>query len=113
VALISAMEPDLDSDPGRVLFRQMMGAIAQYDRTMLTMKLKVARERKRAATGKCEGRKFYGDLPGEAEIRDRIRATRKAGAGLQAICDALNGEGVRTRFGRQWMPMTVARIAER
>jgi hypothetical protein len=28
VPLISAAEPDLDSDPGRVLFRQMMGAIA-------------------------------------------------------------------------------------
>src|ERR1051325_9513994 len=48
VTLVSAAEPDLDSDPGRVLFRQMMGAIAQYDRTMVVAKLRAARTRMRA-----------------------------------------------------------------
>lgn len=27
------------------------------------------------------------------------------------MCDALNTEGVATRFGKVWMPMTVQRIA--
>ena len=65
VVLISAAEPDLDSDPGRVLFRQMMGAIAQYDRTMVVLKLRAARKRIRADKGHCEGRKPYGVRPGK------------------------------------------------
>jgi DNA invertase Pin-like site-specific DNA recombinase len=112
--LISVMEPDLlQNDASRVLFRQLMGAIAQYDKTMIVMKLRAARNRKRAATGRCEGRKPYGFHPGEAAVRDRIRSMRKAGGALQSICDALNGENIPTRFGGRWFPMVVARIAAR
>jgi DNA invertase Pin-like site-specific DNA recombinase len=114
VTLISVAEPDLClDDPTRKLMRQIVGAIAEYDKTMIVIRLREARNRQRAATGKCEGRKFFGDKPGEAGIRDRIRAMRKAGSTLQAICDALNSEGVPTRYGKVWMPMTVQRIAGR
>ena len=34
----------------------MLGAVAQFDKAALVAKLKAARERKRAETGKCEGR---------------------------------------------------------
>lgn len=80
---------------------------------MIVIRLREARNRKRAANGKCEGRKFFGAKPGESGMRDRIRAMRAAGSTLQSICDALNAEGVATRFGRLWMPMTVQRIARR
>jgi DNA invertase Pin-like site-specific DNA recombinase len=114
ITLISAMEPDLCiDDPTRKLMRQIMGAISEYDRAMITLKLQAGKARKRAATGKCEGRKLYGEKPGESAVRDRIRTMRKKGATLQAICDTLNAEGVATRYGRIWMPMTVARIAKR
>jgi DNA invertase Pin-like site-specific DNA recombinase len=114
VTLISVAEPDLClDDPTRKLMRQIVGAIAEYDKTMIVIRLREARNRKRAAAGKCEGRKFFGDKPGEAAIRDRIRAMRKAGSTLQAICDTLNSEGVTTRYGKVWMPMTVQRIAGR
>jgi len=113
VALVSVHDEDIDSSPERVLFRQLMGAIAQYDKTMIVMKLRAARNRKRAATGRCEGRKPYGFHPGEAAVRDRIRSMRKAGGALQSICDALNAENIPTRFGGRWFPMVVARIAAR
>jgi len=114
IALASTSEPDLGSDdPHRVAMRQMMGVFAQYERSMLVIKLKVARDRKRADTGKCEGRKFFGDMPGESAVRDRIRSMRKTGSTLQAICNVLNAEPVATRFGKVWMPMTVQRIAGR
>src|ERR1017187_9184278 len=107
------MEPDLCvDDPTRKLMRQIMGAIAEYDRAMLVIKLRAARDAQRAK-GKCEGRKFFGDKPGEAGVRDRIRSMKKAGSKLQAICNTLNAEGVATRYGKIWMPMTVARIAKR
>jgi DNA invertase Pin-like site-specific DNA recombinase len=114
VTLVSVMEQDLDSDPGRVLFRQMMGAIAQYDRTMVVLKLKAARRRQRAATGRCEGRKPYGSRPGETEVLERIRALRQGGSKFDAIAATFNAEGVPTRTaGRRWFGSTVAKILRR
>jgi DNA invertase Pin-like site-specific DNA recombinase len=114
VTLISAAEPDLDSDPGRVLFRQMMGAIAQYDRTMVVLKLRAARRRMKATAGRCEGRKPYGDRPGEQAIIEGIRTQRAAGQTFDAIAAALNADGVPTRTaGRRWFGSTVAKIVRR
>ena len=59
--LISVAEPDLcGDDPSRKLMRQMFGAIAEYEKTMIVAKLKAARQRKRIKTGRCEGRKPFG-----------------------------------------------------
>lgn len=114
VTLISALEPDLDSDPGRVLFRQMMGAIAQYDRTMVVLKLRAARKRIKATKGRCEGRKPYGSRPGEKATIDRIRVLRASGQPYDAIAATLNTDAVPTRVtGRRWFGSTVARILRR
>ena len=113
VTLVSVHEQDIDSNPERILFRQIMGAIAQYDKTMVVLKLRGARQRKKAETGRCEGLKPFGDVPGESETRNRIRAMRKSGSTLQGICDALNSEGVTTRYRKRWMPMTIQRIVTR
>jgi DNA invertase Pin-like site-specific DNA recombinase len=85
VVLASATELDLDSDPTRVLFRQVMGAIAEYDRHMVVLKLRAARKRMKAATGRCEGRKPYGARPGEQETLERMRAMRADGQTYQSI----------------------------
>jgi DNA invertase Pin-like site-specific DNA recombinase len=112
--LVSVQEPDLmATDPARVMYRQMMGMVAQYEKSMIVLKLRGARQRMKATTGRCEGRKPFGARPGEAAVRDRIRAMRGTGSTLQAICDALNAEGVETRYGGHWMPMTVRGIAAR
>jgi hypothetical protein len=42
-----------------VLVRQVLGAIAQFEKTSLVAKLKAALDRKKAATGKCGGRRSY------------------------------------------------------
>lgn len=45
--LISVAEPDLmESDPTRVLMRELMGAVAQYDKSQIVAKLRGARIRK-------------------------------------------------------------------
>jgi DNA invertase Pin-like site-specific DNA recombinase len=79
VILLSATEQDLDSDPSRVLFRQIMGAIAEYDKAMVVTKLQAARKRLRASQGRCEGRKPDGTRPGECATLVRIQALRLAG----------------------------------
>lgn len=59
-------EPDLlKDDPSRKLMRQIFGAIAEYEKTMIVLKLRGARVRMRARNGRCEGAKPYGELPGE------------------------------------------------
>lgn len=114
VTLVSATEENLDADPTRVLFREMLGAIAQYDRAMTVLKLRAARKRVKAATGRCEGRKPFGELPGEAEIVSRLQAMRSGGLTFDRIAETLNTEGVQTRFaGRRWFGSTVAKILRR
>jgi DNA invertase Pin-like site-specific DNA recombinase len=44
----------LDDTPTAKLVRQVLGAISEFDKAMTVAKLRGARERKRAATGKCE-----------------------------------------------------------
>jgi hypothetical protein len=44
------------------LVRQVLGAIAQFEKTSLVAKLKAARDRKKATTGKCGGRRSYFEL---------------------------------------------------
>ena len=39
-----------------------MGAISQFEKATTVAKLRAARERKRAANGKCEGRKSHREL---------------------------------------------------
>jgi DNA invertase Pin-like site-specific DNA recombinase len=63
--LVSVCEPDLlQDDPSRKLMRQIFGAIAEYEKTMIVLKLRGARVRQKARTGRCEGAKPYGTLPG-------------------------------------------------
>src|SRR5262249_6803846 len=68
ISLIPATAPDFftEDTPTAVLVRQVLGAIAQFDKTSLVAKLRAARDRKKAATGKCEGRKSYAEARPES-----------------------------------------------
>src|SRR3954454_18157205 len=75
VELIPVDAPDhfLDETPTAVMVRQILGAVAQFEKAALLQKLRHARERKRAETGRCEGRK---PVP-EAVVREARRLARK------------------------------------
>src|SRR6266852_5482077 len=93
--LVSVAEPDLmANDPTRILVRQMMGAVAQYEKSQIVLKLRGARIRKRAKEGRCEGRKPYGFYEGEARAIERIKALRASGMGFDRAAAKLNEEGV-------------------
>jgi len=110
--LLSTMEPDLcSSDPTRVLVRHFMGAVAQYEKSQLVIKLRGARARMKASTGHCEGRKAYGHYEGEQAALERMKALYKeARLPYAKIAAQLNVEGLKPRTGQQWYPGGVRRI---
>ncbi|MBW1783168.1 MAG: recombinase family protein [Deltaproteobacteria bacterium] len=116
--LISATEGAdlLSEDPTRKLVRQVLGAIAEYDKTMTVLKLRAARERKRAKTGKCEGRKGYSEA--SPETLKEIRRLRRKPKGMkrrsyEAVAEELNRQGVTTMTGKAWTGANVAMALHR
>ncbi|SRR6266852_1214650 len=109
--LVSVSEPDLCSDdPSRVAMRQMLGVFAQLDRANIVLKLRAARQRKKAATGRCEGRLPYGSHEGEHEVLTRMKEMQASGSNWERIAATLNSEGVKTRSSGKWYPATIRRI---
>jgi DNA invertase Pin-like site-specific DNA recombinase len=119
IAADSGTDLSADSDdPTRRLIRQVLGAVAEFDRRVTVIKLRAARERKRLRGVRCEGRKPFGAFAGEAETLIRIRELRRKSQygrrrSLQQVCDVLNAEGRPTRGGKPWTKQTVSRILER
>ncbi len=112
--LVSVAEPDLCSDdPSRKLMRQIMGAFHEYEKQMIVVKLKAARQRTRLKRGSCEGRKPYGAYPGEAETLNRIKELAASGETTTAIANRLQAEGRKTRSGGEWLQPTVSKILNR
>jgi len=112
--LVSVMEPDLlRDDPTRKLMRQIFGAIAEYEKTMIVIKLRAARNRVKARKGRCEGRKPYGFYPGEKGVVERMKALRAEPLGFDRLAAKLNAEGFRTRKGTPWHGFAVNRILSR
>jgi DNA invertase Pin-like site-specific DNA recombinase len=109
--LISVAEPDLmANDPTRILMRQLMGAVAQYDKSQIVLKLRGARMRKRSAEGRCEGRKPFGRDEAEQGAIERMKALRAEGLAFDRIAEQLNAKGVPTRTGKRWHGVVINRI---
>jgi DNA invertase Pin-like site-specific DNA recombinase len=63
ITLIPVDAPDhfTTDTPTAVLIRQVLGAVSQFEKAMIVSKLRIARDRKRATEGKCEGRKSHAE----------------------------------------------------
>jgi DNA invertase Pin-like site-specific DNA recombinase len=112
--LVSVTEADLCSDdPSRKLMRQIMGAFHEYEKQMIVVKLRGARQRTKTKRGRCEGRKPYGHYPGEVETLKRIKELSAAGMTATDIAATLRREGRKTRNGGDWLQPTVSKILNR
>jgi DNA invertase Pin-like site-specific DNA recombinase len=113
---------DDPADPSRQLIRQILGAVNEYERSMITLRMRGGRERKRAAGGYAGfGSPPYGWeavdkalVPVEAEQRaiGRIRELRSAGLSLRNIGGVLTTEGHSPKRGGHWHPQTLARVLD-
>ena len=134
VSLTTAAGDDAtDEAPERVMFRQLLGIFAQYERATLTLKLRGARQRKKEAcgncgrpreqhedglcalyvTGRCEGRKPYGAKGSEAATLEAMRVSRREGLTFEGIAAELNAAGLVTRYGQAWRGGTIRKILAR
>jgi DNA invertase Pin-like site-specific DNA recombinase len=97
-----------DSDPSRVMMRQIAGAFHQYEKARLVGKLKAARDRKRATGVKVEGRKSWSEV--NAEIVRAAKAVRGRGdrrSSFRAIAAALAEQGHHAKGGNPFSPSVI------
>lgn len=115
--IVSVAEPDLCSeDPSRKLMRQVLGAFAEYERTMIVQKLRGARQRARAAGKHSEGIYAYGEdprRPEEVAVVERIRQLRASGLSYYMIAKRLNEEGIKPRLATKWHHQTIEQVVTR
>jgi DNA invertase Pin-like site-specific DNA recombinase len=96
-------QPDTPDDPARTLIRQVLGAIAAYERAMIALRLRTGRRRRLAADGWAGGPKPYGwDDADERAVLERVTEARDDGATWRAITADLNAAGMVKRNGRPW-----------
>lgn len=112
IALIPATAPDFfaEDTPTAVLVRQVLGAIAQFEKASTVAKLAAARKRKRQATGKCEGRKAHRELrPDVVALAKALHRKTKAGRmSLRAIAAELATQGHVNERGAAYNPKSIA-----
>jgi DNA invertase Pin-like site-specific DNA recombinase len=96
IELIPADAPTYFTDPSPTaeMVRQILGAVSQFEKAGLVAKLKGARDRKRATTGRCEGRKAVPVVV-VSEARRLARKSPKTGKrrSLRSIAEELAALG--------------------
>ena len=118
VTLIAADSPEafVDDTPTARLVRQVLGAIAEFDKAMTVAKLKGARDRMRREVGKCEGRKPLAEThPIAVALAKRLhRASPKNGArrSLRKIAAELADMGHKAGSGKPFNPRTIKAMVD-
>ena len=123
VEVLSVTEPDIDSEDGtRVLVRQMLGAIAQYERWTIRTRMMAGKVAKQAAGGYVGGRPRFGYVAKDGELvpdereQEAVALARRLhneGASLRQIATQLTDAGYAPKVGERWLPTQVARVLER
>jgi DNA invertase Pin-like site-specific DNA recombinase len=114
IELVSVAEPDLCSDdPSRKLVRQIFGAISEYEKCMIVLKLRGARQRIKARTGRCEGMKAFGEGRTEKNVVRRILELRAGGLAVDKIAATLNAEELKPKYGVKWYGSSVSNVLKR
>jgi DNA invertase Pin-like site-specific DNA recombinase len=118
IVLIAASAPThfTEDTPTAILVRQVLGAIAEFDKTTLVAKLAAARQRKRKATGqKVEGRKSHAEARPEVVALAKALRRKKPKGGqmsLRAIAAELATQGHFNERGQPFNPNSIAAMLE-
>ena len=113
ITLIAADSPDafLDDTPTAVMIRQILASVSQFEKAALVAKLKGARDRKRAATGKCGGRHSYAERDPAAVALARKLARYSVNGRKRSLRDVaaeLETAGYTTPAGKRYAAAAVS-----
>jgi DNA invertase Pin-like site-specific DNA recombinase len=112
VALIPATAPDhfAEDTPTATLVRQVLGAIAQFEKAALVARMKAARDRKIAQGIKCGGRKGHAELrPEVVALAKALR--RKTKAGRRSLRDISRELAERGHLNSRGQPFSASSLA--
>jgi DNA invertase Pin-like site-specific DNA recombinase len=107
VRVLTANGDDLTEtdDHMKVAMRQIAGAFSQLEKARLVAKLRAARNRKRAETGKCEGRRSYAEAkPATVALAKHLRGQRMS---LRKIATELAAQGHLTARGKPYVASAI------
>jgi DNA invertase Pin-like site-specific DNA recombinase len=118
ILIIPASAPDFftEDTPTAVLVRQVLGAIAQFEKASSVAKLAAARKRKRESEGRCEGRKPLSETRPEVVALARKLRRRKPKGGqlsLRGVASELAARGFLNERGKPYAAKSVARMLGR
>lgn len=99
-------------DPTRKLIRQIIAALSEWEKSNLVLKLRIARQRKKALTGWVGGNKPYGRDHTERTILSLIMVWRKEGFSYSRIVRLLNDGGFTNRNGGKWKKSNLVQIVK-
>ncbi len=112
-------DPD---DPTRRLVRQVLGAVSEFERSMIALRMRSGRRRKHEHGGYAYGAPAFGyaaearalaPIDQEQEAIVRIIELRAHGLTLREISTALEVEDFQTKRGGRWHPKVVRDILNR
>jgi DNA invertase Pin-like site-specific DNA recombinase len=116
--LVAVDSPDsfLSDTPTAIMVRQILGAVSQFEKASIVAKLRAARQRKRARTGKGEGRKSHSELrPATVAMAKRLhRRNPKTGGrrSYREIAAELAAGGHVNKNGRPFGPSAIKSMVE-
>jgi len=111
--LVPVDAPDhfTDDTPTATMVRQILGAVSQFEKASLVEKLRRARERKRAETGRCEGRKpVPTHIVAAAKRAARQSPKTHKRPSLRAVAAALAKSGHTTASGKPFAAASIRRM---
>lgn len=115
-----------EDDPTRIMLRQILGVVAEFDHRSIVKRLSAAKAVKRECGEYAGGQVAFGTtvvgkgpdaqyVPDEAEraVIAKVRGFKRQGLSLHKIAGRLNEEGVPTKTGNgQWHAKQISRILE-
>lgn len=113
IELIPVDAPDFftDETPTAVMVRQILGAVSEFEKASLVQKLRQARDRKRADTGRCEGKKPVPEMVvREAKRLRRKNPRTKKRRSLRAVATELAAMGHLAPSGNPYGPESIRRM---
>jgi DNA invertase Pin-like site-specific DNA recombinase len=112
ITLIPVDVPDhfTDETPTAVMVRNILGAVSQFEKEALVLKLRKSRDRKSVAAGeRIEGNPRWKALRNPAAI-EAARAARQRGLSLRAIAAELAQKGICAASGKVYGAQSIKRM---